>query len=194
MKPDTAPDEVLLALDLTRLLAEKVVPGLPADRKNAADEFFGKLSSVSEDWLSLVATDPPAEPKKKREKKPCPSCPKEFLGKSGKLSRVGFRYLFDHNLVKAGDIAFLLKPESSKEFKSRGYPVLRQHVEGDESALFRHGERRYSAKAQLVCGGVRYLLTSQFYNNSVEPMLQWFSKHGLSRAKAKELVSAPERK
>lgn len=188
MNSGTEPDEVLIALDLARQLAENSIKSLPADQKAAVDAFMQKFDSLRGDWTALVAPSSPPE-KKKRKKKVEPSCPEDFRGKSGKLAKLGFQYLFDHRLVKAGDIAFLLSADSADEFKTRGYPVLIQMTGSDESCAYRGKIRRYAKMKPIESGGARYLVCSQFYDDSVEPTLKWFAHHGLSRAKAKKLIS-----
>ena len=188
MNSGSESDEILIALSLARQLAEKSIAALPADRKAAGDAFLRKLASLPGDWTALIAPTLPTE-KKKRKKKGDQSCPKDFRGKSGKLAKLGFQYLFDQKLVKAGDIAFLLSEDSAAEFKTRGYPVLVQMTGNDESCAYRGKVRRYAKMKPIESGAARYLVCSQFYDSSVEPTLKWFAKHGLSRAKAKELLS-----
>ena len=188
MKDEIPKDETLAALDLARLLALRRIGSLPAERKSEYDSFVNDLSDLVGRWTALL--DAPAAPAKssKETRRAKPACPADFAGKSGKLFRAGFRYLFENKLVNAGDIAFLLSSDSSKTFKTRSYPVLVVYNPGNETGLYRNRFLRYG-KLQLVgSGGVRYLLTTQVYDDSVPPLLVWFAKHGLSRAKAKELV------
>lgn len=188
MNSGTEPDEVLIALDLARQLAEKSIKSLPVDQKAAVESFIQRLASLPGEWTALIAPPQPNETKN-RTKKVDPSCPKDFRGKSGKLAKLGFQYLFDQKLVNAGDIAFLLSKASSVEFKTRGYPVLVQMTGTGDACAYRDGIRRYAKMKPLESGAARYLVCSQFYDDSVEPTLKWFAHHGLSRAKAKKLIS-----
>lgn len=107
----------------------------------------------------------------------------------GKVVRVAFPELFKRKLVNAGDIAYLMSKKASKDFRTRGYAILRLDVGADDPGLYSCGHRRFFKMAPMELGAKKYHLSSQFYPESRDAVLKWIYSHGLKKS---ELISLIE--
>lgn len=107
----------------------------------------------------------------------------------GKVVRVAFPELFKRKLVSAGDIAYLMSKKVSKDFRTRGYAILRLDVGADDPGLYSCGHRRFFKMAPMELGAKKYHLSSQFYPESRDAVLKWIYSHGLKKS---ELISLIE--
>lgn len=99
----------------------------------------------------------------------------------GLLVKVAFPELFRRKLLSAGDIAYLLSDKAAKDFRTRGRPVLRLYAGEDDPGLYAYGHRRFYKIPPLELGSKKYHLSSQFYPESRDAVLQWLYNHGLKR-------------
>jgi hypothetical protein len=107
----------------------------------------------------------------------------------GKVVKVAFPELFKRKLVNAGDIAYLMSKKASKDFRTRGYAILRLDVGADDPGLYSCGHRRFFKMAPMELGAKKYHLSSQFYPESRDAVLKWIYSHGLKKS---ELISLIE--
>lgn len=148
-------------------------------------EVEGKITRMKRQLEPLTKTDnvkkaAPRLQSQAREQSgdfPCPV---------GRLVKVAFPELFRRKLLSAGDIAYLLSEKAAKDFRTRGNPVLRIYAGEDDSGLYAYGHRRFYKIPPLELGSKKYHLSSQFYPESREAVLQWLYRHGL---KKNDLVS-----
>ena len=108
----------------------------------------------------------------------------------GRLVKVAFPELFRRRLISAGDVAYLLSKKAMKDFRTRGYAVLRLYVGDDDPGLFACGHRRFYKMPPLELGAKKYHLSSQFYPESRESVLKWIYSHGI---KKNDLISLVEK-
>lgn len=107
----------------------------------------------------------------------------------GKIVKVAFPELFKRKLVNAGDIAYLMSKKASKDFRTRGYAILRLDVGADDPGLYSCGHRRFFKMVPMELGAKKYHLSSQFYPESRDAVLKWIYSHGLKKS---ELISLIE--
>ena len=108
----------------------------------------------------------------------------------GKIVQVAFPELFRRRLVSAGDVAYLLSPRATKDFRIKGhFPILRVYTRDDDPALFSNNFMRYYKKLRLEFGGKKYHLCSQFRPNSRKVVLNWIFARGLKRQELLDLMS-----
>ena len=107
----------------------------------------------------------------------------------GLLVKVAFPELFRRRLVNAGDIAYLLSKKATKDFRTRGYAVLRLYVGEEDPGLYACGHRRFYKMPPLELGSKKYNLSSQFYPESRDAVLKWIYSHGI---KKNDLISLIE--
>ena len=57
--------------------------------------------------------------------------------------------------------------------------MLKEWPDGTEKKDigYQYGQWRYYSKIVFVCGGKRYLLSSQWYSENFEKLLTWYSSH-----------------
>lgn len=99
----------------------------------------------------------------------------------GKVVKVAFPELFRRKLINAGDVAYLLSEQASKDFKTRGYSILRVYTTDDDPGLYACDHRRFYRMKPLELGSKRYHLSSQFYPESRQAVLKWIYAHGIKK-------------
>jgi hypothetical protein len=169
--------------------------------------FFAKhLRELEDEWMNIKAQvdgriarmklelDTVAEKRTvKRVENSVKSQAKEQSGNFpypvGKVVKVAFPELFKRKLVNAGDIAYLMSKKASKDFRTRGYAILRLDVGADDPGLYSCGHRRFFKMAPMELGAKKYHLSSQFYPESRDAVLKWIYSHGLKKS---ELISLIE--
>jgi hypothetical protein len=169
--------------------------------------FFAKhLRELEDEWMNIKAQvdgriarmklelDTVAEKRTvKRVENSVKSQAKEQSGNFpypvGKVVKVAFPELFKRKLVNAGDIAYLMSKKASKDFRTRGYAILRLDVGADDLGLYSCGHRRFFKMAPMELGAKKYHLSSQFYPESRDAVLKWIYSHGLKKS---ELISLIE--
>ena len=104
----------------------------------------------------------------------------------GEVVKIAFPELFKRKLVNAGDVAYLLSKEATRDFKTRGYPILRVYTTDADPGLYACNHRRFYKMQPLELGTKKYHLSSQFYPESRQAVLSWIYAHGL---KKKELLA-----
>jgi len=104
----------------------------------------------------------------------------------GAVVKIAFPELFKRKLVNAGDVAYLLSDDATRDFKTRGYPILRVYTTDNDPGLYACNHRRFYKMKPLELGTKKYHLSSQFYPESRQAVLAWIFAHGL---KKKELLS-----
>jgi len=106
----------------------------------------------------------------------------------GKIVQIAFPILFKRKLINAGDLAYLLSPQATKDFHIKGkFTVLVMHTTNDNPQLYRQGICRYYKDILLELGSKKYHLTNQFRPNSRAEVLKWVFSRGLKR---QELLDA----
>lgn len=102
--------------------------------------------------------------------------------------------VFKGKLITQEEVNFLLTKDSSKQFKTGGWAVLKKNVgnDGDRKEYYENGNmppRYYSPdRVSLEFQGKKYYLTSQFRPEALEPVVDWLNGKGFSRRKICELV------
>jgi len=99
----------------------------------------------------------------------------------GEVVKVAFPELFKRKLVNAGDVAYLLSDDATRDFKTRGYPILRVYTTDDDPGLYSCNHRRFYKMKPLELGTKRYHLSSQFYPESRQAVLTWIYAHGMKK-------------
>ena len=107
----------------------------------------------------------------------------------GLLVKVAFPELFRRRLVSAGDVAYLLSKKAMKDFRTRGYAVLRLYAGENDPGLYSCGHRRFYKMPPLELGAKKYHLSSQFYPESRGAVLKWIYAHGIKKS---DLISMIE--
>ena len=161
-------------------------------------EFASHLEALENEWNALKAE---IEGRMERMKRQVATLPKTDDGKKtatrarsqakeqsgnfpcpvGRLVKVAFPELFRRKLLSAGDIAYLLSEKAAKDFRTRGNPVLRIYAGEDDPGLYAYGHRRFYKIPPLELGSKKYHLSSQFYPESRDAILQWLYRHGLKK-------------
>ena len=100
----------------------------------------------------------------------------------GLIVKVAFPELFRRRLVSAGDVAYLLSKKAMKDFRTRGYAVLRLYAGENDPGLYSCGHRRFYKMPPLELGAKKYHLSSQFYPESREAVLKWIYSHGIKKS------------
>ena len=114
-----------------------------------------------------------------------------FPFKVGKMLQKVFPVLFDEGKVGESDIEFLMSPTASKRFKTGGAQVLKETLgDVEEDAKDHNGRKRFYSRIVLNFGGKRYLLTSQWFDKSLDPILAWLGEHGIDRSRAAQICIA----
>ena len=106
----------------------------------------------------------------------------------GRLVKAAFPELFRRKLLSAGDIAYLLSAKAAKDFRTRGNSVLRIYTGEDDPGLYSNGHRRFYNIPPLELGSKKYHLSSQFYPESRDAVLQWLYSRGFKKAGLVALV------
>ena len=108
----------------------------------------------------------------------------------GEVVKVAFPELFKRKLLNAGDVAYLLSSEATRDFKTRGYPILRIYTTDDDPGLYACNHRRFYKMKPLELGAKKYHLSSQFYPESRQAVLSWIYSHGLKKQELISLIAA----
>ena len=103
----------------------------------------------------------------------------EFPFKIGQVMALAFRKALVSGLLN-DDLKFLKSPEASKQFKTRGYPVILVSKTRPEPA------KRF-AKEPVSLNGEKYWITTQVYKEGLDPLLAYLEQHGMPKAKVIEL-------
>ena len=105
-----------------------------------------------------------------------------------------FPEVFKRGVVSADEVKFLLSKESSRKFKTGGWPVLKIN-RGEDADRFSDGSdgRRYGryyapSDVLVVDGGKKYYLTSQFAPKALTPVVAWLEAKGISKKEICDLV------
>ena len=168
--------------------------------------FASRLNALEMEWLAIknevesqfvqMKLQLDIADKSKPEDAPKPKVKSQAKEQSGNfpypvglLVKVAFPELFRRRLVNAGDIAYLLSKKATKDFRTRGYAVLRLYVGEDDPGLYACGHRRFYKMPPLELGSKKYSLSSQFYPESRNAVLKWIYSHGMKKA---ELIAAIE--
>ena len=168
--------------------------------------FASRLNELEKEWLAIknevegqfvqMKLQLEIADKSKPEDAPCPKVKSQAKEQSGNfpypvglLVKVAFPELFRRRLVNAGDIAYLLSKKATKDFRTRGYAVLRLYVGEDDPGLYACGHRRFYKMPPLELGSKKYNLSSQFYPESRDAVLKWIYSHGI---KKNDLISLIE--
>ena len=167
-----------------------------AIRLNALEREWLALKNEVEGHLAQMKLQLEIADKSKPEDAPCPKVKSQAKEQSGNfpypvglLVKVAFPELFRRRLVNAGDIAYLLSKKATKDFRTRGYAVLRLYVGEDDPGLYTCGHRRFYKMPPLELGLKKYNLSSQFYPESRDAVLKWIYSHGI---KKNDLISLIE--
>lgn len=158
--------------------------------KQEVDAKIGQMKSELEAAQAKIQAQPAEsthQPAKSQAKEQSGSFPYAV----GEVVKVAFPELFKRKLINAGDLAYLLSKKASKDFKTRGYPVLRVYTTDDDPGLYACDHRRYYKMDPMVLGAKKYHLSSQFFPESRDAVLKWVYAHGL---KKKELIEIIETK
>ena len=148
-----------------------------------------------------VPTEPPpmrpAPPVVTPTGSPPPQGGDEFPFKVGEIAKKVMPVLFGEGRASAEDVAFLLSDQAIKFFKTAGNKVLKVvTTTPEEDARDERGRNRFYKKFTVRFGEAEYLLTSQWFNGGLRPLLQWLAQHGLAEDRVKEICgggSAPPR-
>lgn len=169
--------------------------------------FFAKhLRELEDEWMNIkaqvdgciaqmkleldtIAEKKNVKPVRNSEKSQAKEQSGNFPYPVGKVVKVAFPELFKRKLVSAGDIAYLMSKKASKDFRTRGYAILRLDVGADDPGLYSCGHRRFFKMAPMELGAKKYHLSSQFYPESRDAVLKWIYSHGLKKS---ELISLIE--
>ena len=108
----------------------------------------------------------------------------------GEVVKVAFPELFKRKLLNAGDVAYLLSSDATRDFKTRGYPILRIYTTDDDPGLYACNHRRFYKMKPLELGAKKYHLSSQFYPESRQAVLSWIYSHGIKKQELLSLVAA----
>ena len=112
----------------------------------------------------------------------------EFPFKVGEVAKKVIPVLFAEGRASAEDVAFLLSDQAIKFFKTAGNKVFKVvTTTPEEDARDEKGRNRFYKKFTIKFGGVDYLLTSQWFNNGLRPLLDWLAQHGISEERVKEI-------
>lgn len=112
----------------------------------------------------------------------------EFPFKVGEVAKKVIPVLFAEGRASAEDVAFLLSDQAIKFFKTAGNKVFKVvTTTPEEDARDEKGRNRFYKKFTIKFGGVGYLLTSQWFNNGLRPLLDWLAQHGISEERVKEI-------
>ena len=168
--------------------------------------FASRLNELEKEWLAIknevegqfvqMKLQLEIADKSKPEDAPCRKVKSQAKEQSGnfpysvgQLVKFAFPELFRRRLVNAGDIAYLLSKKATKDFRTRGYAVLRLYVGEDDPGLYACGHRRFYKMPPLELGSKKYNLSSQFYPESRDAVLKWIYSHGI---KKNDLISLIE--
>lgn len=174
-------------------------------------EFARHLEALENEWNALKAEIEGRIARMKRQLEPLPetdnvkkpatrarSQAKEQSGDFpcpvGRLVKVAFPELFCRKLLSAGDIAYLLSDKAAKDFRTRGNPVLRIYAGEDDPGLYAYGHRRFYKIPPLELGSKKYHLSSQFYPESRDAVLQWLYGHGFKKTELVALVNGKRKR
>ena len=114
-----------------------------------------------------------------------------FPFKVGKMVQKVFPVLFDDGKVSEADIEFLMSATATKQFKTGGAQVLKETLgDPEEDAKDPNGRKRFYTKFVLSFCGKKYLLTSQWFDKSLMPVLEWLAEHGIDRSRAAQICVA----
>ena len=114
-----------------------------------------------------------------------------FPFKVGKMVQKVFPVLFSEGKVNDADIDFLLSEAAAKRFKTGGCLVLKRSFGDPENdAKDANGRKRYYTKFVLPFGSREFLLTSQWFDKSLDPVLEWLNEHGIDRTRAGQICVA----
>ncbi len=112
----------------------------------------------------------------------------EFPFKVGEVAKKVIPVLFAEGRASAEDVAFLLSDQAIKFFKTAGNKVFKVvTTTPEEDARDEKGRNRFYKKFTIKFGGVGYLLTSQWFNNGLRPLLDWLAQHGISEERVEEI-------
>ena len=112
----------------------------------------------------------------------------EFPFKVGEVAKKVIPVLFAEGRASAEDVAFLLSDQAIKFFKTAGNKVFKVvTTTPEEDSRDEKGRNRFYKKFTIKFGGVDYLLTSQWFNNGLRPLLDWLAQHGISEERVKEI-------
>ena len=111
--------------------------------------------------------------------------------KIGKVVQQVFPVLFSEGRVGDSDIAFLMSPAASKQFKTGGYQVLKEIV--DDAVLEAKdtsGINRFYTKFCLPFGSKKFMVTSQWFKNGLPNLLTWIERHGITVERVMSICGA----
>lgn len=153
------------------------------------EEVDGKIAIMKQELDAVLKDNSTPKPRTKTQAKEQSG---NFPYPVGEVVKVAFPELFKRKLISAGDVAYLLSPKASKDFKMRGNTALRVYTTDDDPGLVASGRRRYYKEVSLLeLGSKKYHLSNQFFPESREAVLKWIYAHGL---KKKDLIAAIEAK
>ena len=161
--------------------------------------FASRLNALEMEWLAIknevesqfvqMKLQLEIADKSKPEDAPGPKVKSQAKEQSGNfpypvglLVKVAFPELFRRRLVSAGDVAYLLSKKAMKDFRTRGYAVLRLYAGENDPGLYSCGHRRFYKMPPLELGEKKYHLSSQFYPESREAVLKWIYSHGIKKS------------
>ena len=107
---------------------------------------------------------------------------RNFPFKIGRVMTFAFRKALADGLLN-DDLEFLQSPEASKQFRTRGYPVIlvsKVRPERIQNAF------RF-AKEPVSLNGKKYWITTQVYKDGLAPLLAYLEQHGMPSAKVIDL-------
>ena len=135
--------------------------------------------------------DPPVQPTHPVVMPPANPTPQggaEFPFKVGKVVQKLFPLIFAEGRISASDIEFLTSQQAIKFFKTSGYQVIKKVVsDPDIDSKDAYGRTRYYTKILLTHEGAKYIITSVWYANGLQPVLQWLAQHGISEDRVKQI-------
>ncbi len=135
--------------------------------------------------------DPPVQPTRPVVMPPANPTPQggaEFPFKVGKVVQKLFPLMFAEGRISASDIEFLTSQQAIKFFKTSGYQVIKKVVsDPDIDSKDAYGRTRYYTKILLTYEGAKYIITSVWYANGLQPVLQWLAQHGISEDRVKQI-------
>lgn len=180
--PDVAPvsASVAVAEEAAAVAEEPVAEATEANVEAIAEEPQEITAETPAETVECPLQDPPSG---------------DYELKIGKTAQKMFPIVFAEGRVNQEDVDWLLSDAAVKYFKTAGYKVLMEMttdpVTDSRDAA---GSNRYYPKFTLPFGGKQYLLTSQWYKNGLQNLLEWLEKHGISTSRVVELCAKPVQK
>lgn len=112
----------------------------------------------------------------------------EFPIKVGEVAKKAIPVVFAEGRATADDVTFLLSDQAIKYFKTAGNKVFKVvTTTPEEDARDEKGRNRFYKKFTIKFGESEYLLTSQWFNGGLRPLLNWLAQHGINEDRVKEI-------